>query len=131
MFASRSSTALWLRSCWPGGWGVGSSHDASRSQGLLRDDPNQPQRNRHEYELAGSGLAVGQVPFRQRHDLSAVLARHHGGDQIDTGNSNQASSGRDQFSTNPNCKFVTPMIASGKVYVGTATSAAVFGLLNP
>jgi hypothetical protein len=46
-------------------------------------------------------------------------------------NSNQASSGRDHFSTNSNCKFVTPMIASGKVYVGTATGVAVFGLLNP
>ena len=44
-------------------------------------------------------------------------------------NSNQASGGRDQFSTNRNCKFVTPMIANGKVYVGTATGVVVFGLL--
>jgi hypothetical protein len=36
-------------------------------------------------------------------------------------NTNQASGGRDQFSTNRNCKFVTPMIANGKVYVGTGT----------
>ena len=41
--------------------------------------------------------------------------------------SNQAGS-RDQFSTNGNCKFVTPMIANGKVYVGTATGVVVFGL---
>jgi hypothetical protein len=40
--------------------------------------------------------------------------------------SNQAASGRDNFSDN---KFVTPMIANGKVYVGTQTSVAVFGLL--
>lgn len=45
-------------------------------------------------------------------------------------NSNQAAGARDQFSTNSSCKFVTPMIANGKVYVGTATGVVVFGLLN-
>ena len=41
-------------------------------------------------------------------------------------NSNQAGN-RDQFSDN---KFITPMIANGKVYVGTPSSVAVFGLLS-
>jgi hypothetical protein len=41
--------------------------------------------------------------------------------------SNQAANGRDHFSDN---KFVPPMIANGKVYVGTQNSVAVFGLLN-
>jgi hypothetical protein len=41
-------------------------------------------------------------------------------------NSTQASGGRDNFSNN---KFITPMVANGKVYVGTSTSVAVFGLL--
>jgi hypothetical protein len=41
--------------------------------------------------------------------------------------SNQASGGRDHFSDN---KFITPMVANGKVYVGTKNSVAVFGLLN-
>ena len=45
-------------------------------------------------------------------------------------NSNQASGSRDQFSTNSNCKFVTPMIANGKVYVGTPGAVIVFGLLG-
>lgn len=40
--------------------------------------------------------------------------------------SNQAPNGRDQFSNN---KFITPMVANGKVYVGTSKSVAVFGLL--
>jgi hypothetical protein len=42
-------------------------------------------------------------------------------------NSNQAANGRDQFADN---KFITPMIANGKVYIGTPTGVAVFGLLN-
>jgi hypothetical protein len=41
-------------------------------------------------------------------------------------NSNQAASNRDQFSDN---KYVTPMVANGKVYVGTPNSVVVFGLL--
>jgi hypothetical protein len=41
-------------------------------------------------------------------------------------NSNQATGGRDQFSGN---KFITPMIANGKVFVGTPTGVIVLGLL--
>ena len=44
-------------------------------------------------------------------------------------NSNQAGS-RDQFADNSNDKFVAPMIANGKVYVGTPNAVVVFGLLN-
>jgi hypothetical protein len=43
-------------------------------------------------------------------------------------NSNQAANGRDNFG-NGN-KFITPMIVNGKVYVGTQTGVAVFGLLS-
>lgn len=39
-------------------------------------------------------------------------------------NSNQASGGRDHFAGN---KFITAMVANGKVFVGTPTSVAVFG----
>ena len=42
-------------------------------------------------------------------------------------NSNQAANGRDNFE-NGN-KFITPMIANGKVFVGTTTGVGVFGLL--
>ena len=41
-------------------------------------------------------------------------------------NSNQAAGNRDHFSGN---KFITPMIVNAKVYVGTQTTVAVFGLL--
>jgi len=42
-------------------------------------------------------------------------------------NSGQAAAGRDSFG-NGN-KYITPMIVNGKVYVGTPTGVAVFGLL--
>jgi hypothetical protein len=42
-------------------------------------------------------------------------------------NSNQATGGRDNFG-NGN-KFITPMIANGKVYVGTTNGVGVLGLL--
>jgi hypothetical protein len=45
-------------------------------------------------------------------------------------NSNQAGT-RDQFPDSSNDKFVTPMIANGKVYVGTPNAVVVFGLTTP
>jgi hypothetical protein len=42
-------------------------------------------------------------------------------------NSSQAPGSRDQFGAGN--KFITPMIVNGKVYVGTASGVAVFGLL--
>lgn len=42
--------------------------------------------------------------------------------------SNQAAGGRDQFG-NGN-KFITPIVANGRVFVGTQTGVAVFGLLH-
>jgi len=44
-------------------------------------------------------------------------------------NTNQASSGRDQFG--PGNKFITPTVANGKVFVGTTSGVAAFGLLSP
>ncbi len=41
-------------------------------------------------------------------------------------NSNQAANGRDGFTGN---KFITPVIVNGKVFVGTPTGVAEFGLL--
>jgi Immunoglobulin domain len=41
-------------------------------------------------------------------------------------NSNQAANSRDHFSGN---KYITPVVANGKVYAGTANSVVVFGLL--
>jgi len=43
-------------------------------------------------------------------------------------NSNQAASARDQLGAGN--KFITPMIANGRVYVGTTNGVAVFGMLH-
>ena len=43
-------------------------------------------------------------------------------------NSNQAVANRDQFGTGN--KYITPTVVGGKVFVGTTTGVAVFGLLH-
>jgi hypothetical protein len=43
-------------------------------------------------------------------------------------NSAQAAGGRDQLG--PGNKFITPTIADGKVFVGTQSGVAEFGLLK-
>jgi Immunoglobulin domain/Immunoglobulin I-set domain len=57
----------------------------------------------------------------------AVLHAYNAATLTEIYNSSQASGGRDQFG-NGN-KFMTPMIVNGKVFVGTPTGVAVFGLL--
>jgi outer membrane protein assembly factor BamB len=42
-------------------------------------------------------------------------------------NSNQAANNRDQFG--PGNKYITPTVADGKVFVGTQSGVAIFGLL--
>lgn len=57
----------------------------------------------------------------------AVLHAYDAGDLThELYNSNQ-NAARDNFG--PGNKFITPTVAAGKVFVGTATSVAVFGLL--
>jgi hypothetical protein len=58
----------------------------------------------------------------------AVLHAYNAKTLVELYNSNQAASGRDHFGAGN--KFITPMIANGKVYVGTTTGVGVFGLLS-
>jgi hypothetical protein len=58
----------------------------------------------------------------------AVLHAYNATTLIELYNSNQAANGRDHFGAGN--KFITPMIANGKVYVGTTTGVGVFGLLK-
>jgi len=56
-----------------------------------------------------------------------VLHAYNAKTLVELYNTNQAAAGRDQFGAGN--KFVTPMIANGKVYLGTTSGVAVFGLL--
>jgi outer membrane protein assembly factor BamB len=61
---------------------------------------------------------------------TAVLHAYDANDLADElYNSNDARSGRDHFGVGN--KFITPMIADGKVYVGTTDGVGVFGLHDP
>jgi hypothetical protein len=57
----------------------------------------------------------------------AVLHAYNASTLVELYNTNQASGSRDHFG-NGN-KYITPMIANGKVYVGTTNGVGVFGLL--
>jgi hypothetical protein len=57
----------------------------------------------------------------------AVLHAYNAKTLLELYNSNQAASGRDH--PGPGNKFITPMIANGKVYVATTTGVAAFGVL--
>jgi len=57
----------------------------------------------------------------------AVLHAYNAKTLVEIYNTNQAANGRDQFGAGN--KYITPMIANGKVYVGTTSGVGVFGLL--
>jgi outer membrane protein assembly factor BamB len=58
----------------------------------------------------------------------AVLYAYNAKNLHELYDSNQAANGRDHFGAGN--KFITPMIANGKVYVGTTNGVGVFGLLS-
>jgi hypothetical protein len=76
--------------------------------------------------ISANGTSNGIV-WAVENASAAVLHAYDAGTLNELYNSNQAASGRDQFG--PGNKFITPMIANGKVYVGTSTGVGVFGLL--
>jgi hypothetical protein len=67
------------------------------------------------------------IVWASENTSTAVLHAYDARTLVELYNSNQASGGRDHFGTSN--KFITPMIANGKVYVGTTTGVGVFGLL--
>jgi hypothetical protein len=80
--------------------------------------------------ISANGTANGIVwAVEARGSEAGIL---HAYDARDLSNELYSSSGRthsrDAFSDN---KFITPMIANGRVFVGTLTGVAVFGLLPP
>jgi len=76
--------------------------------------------------VSANGTANG-ILWAVENSSPAVLHAYNAATLTELYNSNQAANGRDQFG-NGN-KFITPVIVNGKVFVGTPTAVAEFGLL--
>ncbi|HET9407608.1 MAG TPA: hypothetical protein VFO39_10250 [Candidatus Sulfotelmatobacter sp.] len=77
--------------------------------------------------VSANGTSNGIV-WAVENTSPAVLHAYDAASLNELYNSNQASGGRDQFG-NGN-KFITPTIVNGKVFVGTPTGVAEFGLVQ-
>ncbi len=81
--------------------------------------------------ISSSGAANGIVWAIQNGSSTGVLHAYDASNlATELYNSNMAVGSRDTFATSVNDKFVTPLVANGKVYVGTPNAVVVFGLLN-
>ncbi len=76
--------------------------------------------------ISANGTSNGIV-WAAENSGTAVLHAYDASNLHELYNSNQASSGRDQFGSGN--KFITPMVVNGKVFVGTTNGVGVFGLL--
>ncbi len=74
---------------------------------------------------ASAGQSV--IVWASENTNPAVLHAYNGKTLVELYNTNQAANSRDHFGVGN--KFITPMIANGKVYVGTTAGVGVFGLL--
>ena len=76
--------------------------------------------------ISANGVANGIV-WAVENGTTAVLHAYDATNlATELYNSNQAANSRDQFAGN---KFIAPTVVSGRVYIGTPNSVAVFGLL--
>jgi outer membrane protein assembly factor BamB len=78
--------------------------------------------------VSANGTSNGIVWAHENSNPGVLHAYDAGNLAHELYNSAQAANARDQFGAGN--KFITPTIADGKVFVGTQTGVAVFGLLN-
>ena len=78
--------------------------------------------------VSANGSANGIVWAHENASPAVLHAFDAGNLAHELYNSSQAANGRDHFGAGN--KFITPMIADGKVFVGAQTGVAVFGLLR-
>jgi outer membrane protein assembly factor BamB len=78
--------------------------------------------------ISADGVRNGIVWATENKDPAVLHAYDAGNLAHELYSSNSAPRGRDHFG--PGNKFITPMIANGKVYVGTTDGVGVFGLLK-
>ena len=101
------------------------------ANGLVAGSPASQTKIRFDYpgttpSVSADGVSNGVV-WAVENSIPAALHAYPASDlKTELYNSNQAGT-RDQFVNN---KFIVPMIAEGRVYVGTPTGVAVFGLLK-
>ena len=86
----------------------------------------------HDYlsdDLQRIAAAVySPIVWAHENAATAVLHAYDAGNLAhELYNSNQAANNRDHFGTGN--KYITPTVADGKVFVGTTSGVAVFGLL--
>jgi len=79
--------------------------------------------------ISSSGLTNGIVWAVENTNPAVLHAYDAGNLSRELYNSNQAAASRDAFGAGN--KFITPVVVNGRVYVGTQTGVAAFGLLNP
>jgi hypothetical protein len=77
--------------------------------------------------ISANGTSNGIV-WAVANNSNAALYAFNASTLAELYDSNQAANGRDHFG--PGNKFITPMIVNGKVFVGTPSSVAEFGLLQ-
>jgi len=78
--------------------------------------------------ISANGAADGIVWAHENANPAVLHAYDAANLRRELYNSNQAANGRDHFGVGN--KFITPTVADGRVFVGTTTSIAVFGLLR-
>jgi outer membrane protein assembly factor BamB len=78
--------------------------------------------------ISANGTREGIVWVLENEDPAVLHAYDANDVSRELYNSDQAPLGRDHFGAGN--KFITPMVANGKVYVGTTNGVGVFGLLS-
>jgi hypothetical protein len=124
--------AFWNNTVYYGG--VGDSIRAYPvTQAKLATTPSS--KTAHQFPYPGATPSIssngtsGGILWALDNSTPAVLYAYDATDLTkELYDSSQAASARDQFG--PGNKYITPMIVNGKVYVGTQTGVAVFGLLQ-
>jgi len=74
-----------------------------------------------------SNKGANAIVWASENTNPAVLHAYNAATLVELYNTNEAANGRDHFGAGN--KFIIPMIANGKVYVGTTNGVGVFGLL--
>jgi len=101
------------------------------TSGRLATTPSSQSSNQFPYPgttptISANGAANGIVWVVENGSTAVLHAYDATNLASELYNSNQAANSRDQFAGN---KFITPIVANGRVYIGTPNSVAVFGVL--